>query len=92
VLGRYLQATPDLEALAAQAEKFPDRWAQGLAIAGRLAGYTEKLEIEGSVDVHHLHHLSDLELELHIHELEAKLKALDHAPRALPPATDPPSA
>jgi len=50
VLGRYLQATPDLEALAAQAEKFPDRWAQGLAIAGRLAGYTEKLEIEGLTD------------------------------------------
>ena len=92
ILSRYVQAAPALEALAAQAEKFPDRWAQGLAISGRLAGYSEKLEIEGSVDVHHLHHLSDLELELHIHELEAKLKALDHAPRALPPATDPPSA
>ena len=92
ILSRYVQAAPALEALAAQADKFPDRWAQGLAISGRLAGYSEKLEIEGSVDVHHLHHLSDLELELHIHELEAKLKALDHAPRALPPVTDPPSA
>jgi hypothetical protein len=43
--------------------------------------------VEGSLDVHHLHHLSDLELEMHIHELEAKLKAPGPAPRALPPAS-----
>src|SRR4029453_9041815 len=66
ILDAYVDAAPDPEALAAQAEKYPDRWAQGLAIVGRLAGFSEKLEIEGSVDIPHLHRLSDLELEAEI--------------------------
>jgi len=88
ILSRYVDAAPDLDALAAQAEKFPDRWAQGLAIAGRLAGYTEKLEVDVTGEVTHLHQLSDLELEMRIHELEGKLKALGPPPLALPPATE----
>lgn len=79
VLARYLQAIPDLEALAAQAERNPDRWAQGLAIAGRLAGYTEKLDVEVSGALLHLQTLSDA-------ELEAKIAALTHQLHALPPA------
>jgi hypothetical protein len=91
ILQLYAGAAPSPEALAAQAEKFPDRWAQGLAIAGRLAGYTEKLEIEGSVDVHHLHRLSDMELEAEIAALEATLTAPPHdGPKRLPPG--PPAA
>jgi len=85
VLSRYLEAAPSLDALTAQANRNPDRWAQGLAIAGRLAGYTEKLEIEGSVDVHHLHRLSDMELEHELIRLQAKLDALPHGPKRLPP-------
>jgi hypothetical protein len=92
ILTRYVDAAPDLVALAAQAEKYPDRWAQGLAIAGRLAGYTEKLEVDVTGDVTHVHHLSDLELELRIHELDARLKALGPPLRALPPAPDSPPA
>jgi len=85
ILTRYIEAAPDLNALAAQAEKHPDRWAQGLAIAGRLAGYSEKVEVEASLDVHHLHELSDAELDARIRELDAK-KALGPHPRSLPPA------
>jgi hypothetical protein len=91
ILQRYADAAPSPEALATQAEKFPDRWAQGLAIAGRLAGYTEKLEIEGTVDVHHLHRLSDMELEAELHALELKLASLPPGPRRLPPGSPPPS-
>ena len=91
ILSRYVEATPNLDALAAQAERNPDRWAQGLAIAGRLAGYTEKLEIEGSVDVHHLHRLSDMELEHELIQLQAKIDALPSSPRRLPPAPSRPA-
>lgn len=91
ILQLYAGAAPSPEALAAQAEKFPDRWAQGLAIAGRLAGYTEKLEIEGTIDVHHLHRLSDMELEAELAALDAKLAALPPGPRRLPPATERPA-
>ena len=85
VLSLYMQAAPNLDALAAQANRNPDRWAQGLAIAGRLAGYTEKLEIEGSVDFHHLHRLSDMELEHELIQLQAQLDALPHGLKRLPP-------
>jgi hypothetical protein len=85
ILSRYVEAAPNLDALAAQANRNPDRWAQGLAIAGRLAGYTEKLEIEGTVDVHHLHRLSDMELDAELQALERKLDALPHWPKRLPP-------
>jgi hypothetical protein len=92
ILSRYIQAAPDLEALAAQAERFPDCWAQGLAMAGRLAGYSEKLEIDGSVDIiHRLHQLSDMELEAEILRLQAQLDALPRGPRALPPAPERPA-
>jgi hypothetical protein len=91
ILQRYADAAPSPEALATQAEKFPDRWAQGLAIAGRLAGYTEKLEIEGTVDVHHLHRLSDMELEAELAALDAKLAALPGPQRRLQPAPERPA-
>src|SRR4030095_5022964 len=86
ILAAYVDAAPDPEALAAQAEKYPDRWAQGLAIVGRLAGFSEKLEIEGSVDIHHLHLLSDMELEAELLRLQAQLDALPPALHSLPPA------
>ena len=76
--------------LAAQADQYPDRWAQGLAIAGRLAGYTEKLEIDGTVDINHLHRLSDAELELKIAALERELHP--KPPIALPPGPPTPRA
>src|SRR5262245_195299 len=85
VLSRYLEAMPDLEALAAQAEQYPDRWAQGLAIAGRLAGYSDRTEVDHTGTIHHVHHLSDAELVARIAELDAQLDTQARSPRSLSP-------
>ena len=73
VLARFLECAPSDEAIAAQAEAHPDRWSQSLAIVARLSGYTEKLEIEGSIS-HNINGLSDLELQLRIAELSSKME------------------
>src|SRR4029434_10726158 len=57
---RAAEATPDA-ALQAFAEKHPDRLAQSAAIYGRLAGYTEKLEVDTHVAMQ-IAQLSDAEL------------------------------
>jgi hypothetical protein len=85
LLSRFMQAGPSLEALADQADRYPDRWAQGLAIAGRLAGYSERLDVDVSGEIQHVHQLSDLALEAEIQELEARLSTLHTAPHPLPP-------
>ncbi len=72
VLARFLECAPSDEAIAAQAEAHPDRWSQSLAIVSRLAGYTEKLEVEGSI-THNISSLSDLELQI---KLDALIKEM----------------
>lgn len=66
-LGKFLQATPDTATLEAWAKQKPDRWAQSLAIVARLSGYTDKLEIEGTIN--NVHTLSDAELLRRAQEL-----------------------
>src|SRR4029453_13497807 len=63
---------PSPDAIAKYAAKAPDRWAQGVAVAGRLAGYTERSEMDVSGTIHHVHHLSDAELDARILALEAE--------------------
>src|SRR5262245_15463272 len=88
LLSVYLQTAPDRESLIAQAQRNPDRWMQGLALLGRLAGFTEKLEVHASVDLHHVHHLSDAELDAEIARLDAQLTERPRPTPRLPPATD----
>src|SRR5512145_2652289 len=61
LLARLLGCAPTDAAIDAIAQKNPDRWAQMLAIVARLAGYTEKLDVNAQLDVS-LHDLSDAEL------------------------------
>lgn len=62
LLARFLVAAPSGEAIAEQAEKHPDRWAQSTAIVARLGGFNEKLEVEGSLALS-IQGLSDAQLQ-----------------------------
>ena len=61
LLARVLGSAPSEEAIATLAEKHPDRYGQLLAIVARTAGYTEKLEVEGTF-TQRIQDLSDAEL------------------------------
>lgn len=72
LLARFLLAAPSAGAIVEQAEKHPDRWAQSTAIVGRLAGFTEKLEVEGTL-THKIQDLSDVQLQARLAALTAQL-------------------
>jgi len=76
VLSRLIEAEPDVKDVLEFAKKYPDRWAQSLAIVGRLSGFTEKLEVETNIAVN-ITHMSDSQLVSEIDELEHQIKALD---------------
>ena len=73
LLARVLENAPSSEAIRALAQRNPDRWAQTLALVGRLGGYNEKLEVEGNINLR-IQALSDAELELAVAE---ELRTLD---------------
>ncbi len=89
LLADLLECAPDKDSLRAFAQKSPDRWAQAIAIAGRLAGYTEKTETDVSVEINiaSIKAMSDSQLIAELAAAEARLKALDAAPnrKALKP-------
>ena len=60
LLARMMACAPDEEAIAAQAKKYPDRWAQTVTQMAKLAGYSDKLELGGELKVGKM---SDAELE-----------------------------
>lgn len=64
-VAQILECGPTDGAIVALAEKNPDRWGQLLAMLARLAGYTDKLEVEGSI-THRIDGLSDAQLEAEI--------------------------
>ena len=59
---RILACAPTNEAIVNLAERNPDRWGQLLAIVARLAGYTDKLEVEATVHAK-VSAMSDSELQ-----------------------------
>ena len=63
VLALCLQATPTPQRLREFAADYPDRWANMLAIMGRLAGFSDKVETTSrNLHVHAVTALSDAEL------------------------------
>jgi len=72
VLAKLLENAPTSEAIAAQAEKNPDRWAQTTALIARLGGYNERLEVEGTLNLK-IQTLSDSELALELEKLQHTL-------------------
>ncbi len=71
-VAQILACGPSDGAIVALAEKNPDRWGQLLAMLARLGGYTDKLEVEGSI-THRIDGLSDAQLEAEIEAFEASL-------------------
>ncbi len=76
VLTLLLEAKPDREAVHQFAKRYPDRWAQAVAILARLGGFHDKLEVETNITVN-LSRLSDMELIQKLSETEDKLAALE---------------
>jgi len=69
-LVKVLTASPNKKAIKEFASKYPDRWAQTVAILARLSGFNEQIEV-----------LKDVHIELQIKtmsdsELEDKIKDL----------------
>ena len=79
VLTLLLEARPDREAVYQFAKKYPDRWAQGVAILARLGGYHDKLEIDAKLTVN-ISRLSDMELMGQLAEIQKNLAALEDDP------------
>lgn len=73
ILARMLGAEPTPEKVREFAEKWPDRWAQLCSIFGKLAGYSDKLEIDGSLAIA-VSRLSDADLLSRIAALESETR------------------
>lgn len=50
-LADFMECQPTMEAIMAFANKSPDRWAQAVTMLAKLAGYSEKIEIEENVNI-----------------------------------------
>ena len=76
VLTHLLEAAPDVEDVHAFAKRYPDRWAQAVAILARLGGYHDKLQIDATVSLD-VARMSDAELLHRLGEIEEGLAALE---------------
>lgn len=65
LLARIMDCAPSDDALRALAERSPDRWGQLVSLMSKPSGYTDKLEIEGSIS-HKINEMSDAQLEAEI--------------------------
>ncbi len=74
VLAEALGCTPSREAMAAFSEKHPDRWAQCLAILGRLSGYKDEMAVAKDSNVS-ISLMSDAELIEEMHRLRRQVVA-----------------
>ncbi len=74
VLERFLAAAPDVDDIAQFAKRYPDRYAQGLVMLGKLSGYHERMQVDH--EHRHLleiHEMSDMELMQRLYEVMKKL-------------------
>ena len=76
VLSHFIEAEPDVASVKEFAMKYPDRWAQALAMLGRLGGYHDKLQVDTSIAVT-ISQLSDSQLQERLVDLTAQLEVLE---------------
>lgn len=72
LLAAWMECAPDPEAIVDFADAHPDRWANALSSIGKLAGFTEKKEIELDINLN-VRTLSDSQLEDRLAQLKSKL-------------------
>lgn len=80
-LSRFVAANPSRAKIREFAEKYPDRWAQGVAIMARLAGFSDKVDVSVSGLVQHVRALSDIDLDKRLREIEDQLLQVVDQPR-----------
>ncbi len=74
ILQVFLAAAPDVDDIAEFAKRYPDRYAQGLVMLGKLSGYHERMQVDH--EHRHLleiHEMSDMELMQRLYEVMKKL-------------------
>ena len=76
LLQQFIEQGPTDDAIAAMAEKWPDKWVGSLVQLARIAGFTEKTESTVNVNVH-IADMSDSQLEDEIKREMAELGILD---------------
>lgn len=76
LLATLLACAPDEDSLREFARKHPDRWAQSLAIAGRLAGYGDNTRAVENNWYIQINNLSDADLMARLAELQRQLQDL----------------
>ena len=75
-LARFLISSPAQAKIREFAEKYPDRWAQAVAILARLTGYSEKIDVDVSGTIRHVRELSDVDLAKRLEQIESDLQSL----------------
>ena len=83
-LATLLAHPTDPKAMQRWANRSPDRRAQALAILGRLAGYTEKVQVSHSLTVR-IQEMSDAELALEFVKLLPRLREMERELAENPP-------
>jgi len=72
VMCDWLGAAPGEDDLKKFSAKSPDRWSQGVAILGRLCGYSDRLEVESDINItRRIEGLSDMEVRAELDRLTA---------------------
>ena len=75
ILACIIAAEPDLEAIKAFANRYPNKWAQAVQIFAHLAGYHDKLQVNSDITLGVLQ-MSDAELMVRLAEAQARLEDL----------------
>ena len=75
ILETFLRAAPDADAIAEFAQRSPDRYAQALSMLGKLSGFTEKFQLNHSMEKS-IAQMGDAELKVELQKALDKRDAL----------------
>ena len=87
-LARLLEAEPDLESLVDFSKRHPDRWAQAMAILGRLAGYKDEVHTQQDIQIT-IATMADADLMDELTRLRAQIDAIDADSTVIPEPDNP---